>query len=58
MDLRYAHFNFLHLAATLLRGRKWEITAVYAPPMQAKEVVCGGSWTTLVTHRQFQLCSA
>lgn len=32
VELRYAHTYFLHLAVASAGGKRWEVTAVYAPP--------------------------
>lgn len=44
IDLRYAHTNFLHFAVSSSRGRRWEFTAVYAPPNARKRE---GMWRSL-----------
>lgn len=42
--LRYGHTDFLHLAVTSICGKRWELSAIYAPPHARKRA---GLWEIL-----------
>lgn len=45
IEIKHAHKYFVHLAITLLDGRKWELTTVYASPNTSRR---RGFWSKLV----------